>query len=205
MKLPERSWIIYPLVFILIAAVSYGIYRYTSRPEAMRDIEVDEPPEVSQGAEPGEEADDGQGPRIVLEGGEWTQKDSQDRVLWHVKAGGEIAYDEDARQLTGDDIAFEVHRQGQPAVALEAPHFSADYEGQRLIFTEGVRGELVGRSEHFTIGTVVYEAANNKLVGSGGGEFEYGQYSARADTLVIDVKNQKTRLQGNVVLARRDK
>jgi hypothetical protein len=201
MKRTDRTWILYVVVFILLAALSWGLYRYTASTGATAEGPVVPGPEQTQPPEdaPAQE----QEPKIVFEGGEWTKKDADGTLLWRVQAEGEIKYEEDRRRLEATGVALEVYRRGEPAVRIEAPKFIADYEGRRMTFQQGIHGELIGAVGRFSVNEIVYQSTNRKLVGTGGAEFIYGGYSARAETLVIDVKNAKTRLRGDVVLAGR--
>lgn len=203
MKRTDRTWILYAVVFLLLVAVSYGLYRYTASIGTTGEGPI--PADVTQSQETGEQPPEDDAPKIVFEGGEWTKTDADGTLLWRVKAEGEIKYEEDERRLRAAGIVFEVYRQGKPAVRLRAPQFLADYDGRRLTFEQGIRGELIGAVGHFTVNQIEYQAANNKLVGTGGAEFVYGGYSARAETLVIDVENAKTRLRGDVVLGGRSR
>ncbi len=197
MKTAGSPWGIYIGIILLVAAVSAGVYYYTSaRTPSPGDIAL---PPVEAGEQSQKAAEQG----VRIEGGEVVEKDEQGQVLWRVRAAGEITYDDKAKVLRGSDIEFEVNLQGQPTVKVQAPRFIADYAGRRIEFGDGVGGAMVDGSADFQVEKLEYQMNTQKLVGRGGAKFNRGHYSATADRIVVDMKNRQIRMHGNVLLARR--
>ncbi len=197
MKRNASPWGIYAAVFLLMAVVSVGVYYYGGggrpAPEQTVGPATRPHPPSAQPAEKG----------VRIEGGEVVEKDEQGRMLWRVRADGKITYDDKTNVLRGSDIEFEVARQGQPAVKVQATDFVADYAGRRIEFANGVGAVLTDQSGDFQVEKLEYHMTTQKLIGTGGVKLRHGAYVASADRLVVDIKNGQTRLHGDVLLARR--
>ncbi len=197
MKSGGSPWVTYLAIVVLMAAVSAGVYYYTStRPPAPEETALPAAGPEQQTQQPAKKG-------VRIEGGEVVEKDAQGRVLWRVRADGEITYDDKTELLRGSDIEFEVNVEGQPAVKVQARQFVADYAGRRIEFAEGIGGELLDGSGDFRVGALEYQMSTQKLIGSGGADFNRGHYTAGADRIVVDMKNRQIRMHGNVSLARR--
>lgn len=196
MKNTRRQWFSVGAVLVAVVLITVGIY-YGSRFFAPPIEEVIVPEE----ADKPEDTMASKGVRI--EGGKVIEKDEHGTVLWSVRADGDITYDETNQLLRGRDVAFVVNVQGQPAMNIKAPEFTADYDTGRLVFTKGVAGEMVDKSGEFSVQRLEYQTNVKKLVGTGGAQFRKGLYNASADTIVFDLINRQTRLRGNVKLSRR--
>ncbi len=197
MKPPAKTWAVYVIIIVAIALVSAGIYLYTRAivppDEAMRPAPAEtQKPQL-------EPADKG----VNIRGGEIVQKDEDGRVLWRVKAEGEMTYDDKADVVRGTDIEFEINRQGKPSIGIKAPSFKADYAAKLVTFPQGVTGELLDAPGDFVASRLEYQLTTEKLIGTGGVELHRGSYSAGADKLVVDVRNREIRMHGNVRLSRR--
>ncbi len=192
----NRAWFAVALVLAAVVLISMGIYYGSHR--FAPPIEDIIPPE-----EPAKPEDTLSGKGVRIEGGEVTEKDEHGVVLWSVRADGEITYDETNELLRGKDVAFVVNLQGQSAMNIEAPEFSADYHTGRIIFTKGVAGSMADKSGEFSVQRLEYQTNIKKLTGTGEAKFRKGLYTASADTIVFDLTNRQTRLHGNVKLSRR--
>ncbi len=197
MNPPINTRAIYLAVIVAIALVSAGIYFYT-RATVPPDEVLDSLP-IETKKPQAESADRG----VSIRGGEIVQKDEEGRVLWRVKADGDMTYDDKADVVEGVNIEFEINRRGKPSIGIKAPSFKADYAAQLVTFPQGVTGKLLDAPGNFSAQHLEYQLTTAKLIGTGGVRFQRGHYSAGADQLVVDINNPEVRMHGNVNLTRR--
>jgi hypothetical protein len=96
-----------------------------------------------------------------------------------------------------------VVQQGQVPVTVTAQHFTADYPGKKLVFEQGVQGQLAGNAGRFTVKKLEYQMATGKLIGARAVRFEKTGYTATARTLVVDTNRQRVRLEDGVLSTKR--
>jgi len=196
MKQPISTWAIYLTVIVAIVLVSAGIYFYTRATvppdEAIRPAATETQTPQAEAADKG----------VHIRGGEIVQKDEEERVLWRVRADGDMTYDDEADVARGTDIEFEINRQGKPSIGIKAPSFKADYGAKLVTFSQGDSGELLDASGDFSAPHLEYQLTTEKLIGTGGVTLHRGHYSAGADKLVVDMRNRQIRMSGNVRLER---
>ncbi len=196
MKPPAKTWAIYVIIIVALGLISAGLYLYPRAlvppAEAMQPAPAE--PQKPQ-VEPAHKG-------VSIRGGEIVQKEDG-RVLWRVKAKGEMTYDDKADVVRGTDIEFEINREGKPSISIKAPSFEADYAAKLVIFAQGVTGELLDAPGDFVASRLEYQLTTEKLIGTGGVELHRGGYSAGAHTLVVDTRSRQIRMHGNVRLSRR--
>ena len=66
---------------------------------------------------------------------------------------------------------------------------------------EGDVAIQAGEDRRFSARHARFEPGTDKVICEDGVEWKVGRFNARADTLVVDVKNKKIRLRGDVRLA----
>jgi hypothetical protein len=197
MNPPINTRAIYLAVIVAIALVSAGIYFYTRATVPSGETLKSTPPETRK--TPDEPADRG----VSIQGGEIIEKDEEGRVLWRVKADGDLTYDDKTEVVEGANIEFEINRRGKPSIGINAPSFKADYAAKVVTFPEGVSGRLLDAPGDFSVERLEYQWTTAKIIGTGGVRFHRGHYSAGADQLVVDINNPEVRMHGNVKLTRR--
>lgn len=154
---------------------------------------------------PGEQAgprlpkNEGKLPQAVqVSGGQIEQKDKSGQVLWRVSAAGELEFDKDRQVAVGKNVKFELTQAGKSPITMDAPAFEANYNKQKLIFSQGVTGQMPDKASRFKVNQMEFDFATRKLLGTGGVQFSQGQYTATAKEIVVDTAQRKVRLRGGV-------
>ena len=104
--------------------------------------------------------------------------------------------------MTANDIRWELLRQGQDKLIVEAPSFLASYPERTIRFSQGVQAYTADKSQMFEMPELVYQIDTEKLVAEGKVQFRYGRYQVTANRLVIDNRARQVRMSGRVQLAR---
>ncbi len=141
-------------------------------------------------------------PDLTIEGAEYTRKDPDGNVIWRASAAGKFDYDRNTQALRAQDIRWELTRQGQENLIVEAPAFLASYPERTITFSQGVTAYTADRSQSFTMPELLYQTDTQKLIAQGRVRFRYGQYQAIANRLIIDNRAKEVRMSGGVRFAR---
>jgi len=140
---------------------------------------------------------------LSIKGAGVEQRDAQGKLQWRVTAGGQMGFDKQKQTVVGKQVRFEVIQQDKPTVVVRAPQFEADYRNRKLVFQQGVNGDLGQPGQGtFAVNRIDYDLSTGKLVGSGGAKFVRGQYSAEAPQIVVDTKTKHVRMSGGVTFTR---
>jgi hypothetical protein len=183
-------------VALLVVLATVGVIYYAVRHNGATSNGPQAPVSVPKPAE------EKPAPTVDVQGAEIEQKGPTGKLEWKVKAGGKLSFDKDNQRAEGKNVKFQIIQADKSPVVVEAPVFEADYKNKKLIFTEGVKGELTNGLGRFSVARLEYDFATRKLLGSGGVQFYHMQYKAVADQIVVDTTNKKVRLRGGVRFAR---
>ena len=140
-------------------------------------------------------------PDLTIEGAEVTRRD-HGNILWRLSAAGEFDYARDGQALRAQDIRWELMRQGQQNLIVEAPSFLASYPERTIRFSHGVTAYTADKSQFFEMPELVYQIDTEKLIAEGKVRFRYDQYQATANRLVIDNRAEQVRMSGGGYFAR---
>ena len=140
-------------------------------------------------------------PDLTIEGAEVTRR-VQGKVVWHLSTAGKFDYDRNTQALRAQDIRWELTRQGQENLIVQAPAFLASYPERTITFSQGVTAYTADKSQFFEMPELVYQTDTQKLIGQGRVRFRYGQYQAIANRLIIDNRAKEVRMSGGVRFAR---
>lgn len=141
-------------------------------------------------------------PAVGVHGADIEQRDKFGKLEWKVAAGGELQYDKDRQVALGKNVKFQIVQADKVPVTISAPAFEANYGARKLIFTEGVQGQLTDGSSRFSVSRLEYDFNTKKLQGHGGVRYTQGLYTATAQEIVVDPVQKKVRLRGGVKFAR---
>ncbi len=177
-------------VVIAVVVLTAGALLVTLR---SRGRPAEEAPVAAKLAEKAKEA-----PKLSVKGAELEEKGPDGQVKWRVMAEGDLQWDKDRDRATGSNVKFVIVRKELTPVTVTAARFTADYQGRKLTFEEGVKGQLIGNAGSFTVNRLEYQFSTGKLVGTGGASFVKGPYKATARELVVDTAAEKVRLRGSV-------
>ena len=190
--------IIVVVVLVAIAAVIIGT-RLSPGPPAVPEGMAQQ---TTESAQPSLEQAIAKLQNLTIEGAQVTQRDEAGKIIWQVSAQGEFGYSEDNEVLRAEDIRWELMRQGQDSLIVEAPLFLASYPERKITFSEGVSAYTPDKSQLFEMSRLVYQTDTEKLFAEGGVRFRYGGYQATGNRLVIDNRAQQVRMSGGVYFAR---
>lgn len=137
-------------------------------------------------------------PKLAVKGAELEEKGPDGQVKWRVTAGGDLQYDKDGDLIIGNDVEFVIVRKRLTPLTVTAARFTADYQGRKLTFEQGVKGQLIGNAGSFAVGRLEYHFSTGKLIGTGGASFAKGPYKATAQELVVDTVAEQVRMRGGV-------
>lgn len=137
-------------------------------------------------------------PAIELSGAEVVRRDEQGEVIWRVAASGTMEFDEEQRAVRAEEVNWVLEKGGLGKLTLTAPLMDADYEGKRLLFSEGVLIASDEEDASFRAERMEYQFDTEKLIGSGQVKVKRGGFTGTAPELVIDNRANKVRLRGGV-------
>ncbi|MHB8993875.1 MAG: hypothetical protein ACYC63_01330 [Armatimonadota bacterium] len=182
------------LIVVLLVAITVGAILYAVRRQPA-ETELPEPAvaQTEEKAEP-------QGVHVA--GAQIEQKDASGKLEWKVSAGGEMKFDKDRQNATGQNVKFELVQSGKAPIIVTAQVFEANYGARKLTFSEGVAGRMSDGSSHFAVSRLEYDLGSRKLVGSGGARFTQGLYTTTAEQIVVDPAHKKVRLKGGIKFSR---
>jgi len=140
----------------------------------------------------GEEGPDVSG--VKVSGTEITIRE-EGEVVWHASFGGEIELDENQNVARATDVLWEFMGQGFKDLTLKAPLMQADWNEQRLHFSEGVVIEAEGGDLRFSANTAEYQFDTKKIIGRGDVRFQRGNFYGRAEEVVVDNQRRVVKLK----------
>lgn len=116
-------------------------------------------------------------------------------IVWRASFRGEIELDEDQNVARATDVLWEFEGEGFEDMTLKAPLMQADWNEQRLRFSEGIVIEAEGGELRFSANTAEYQFNTRKVIGRGDVRFQRGNYYGRAEEVVVDNQRMVVRLK----------
>jgi len=162
-----------------------------ANPEGQRNptFELRQPPD-----KPGEA---GPVPRgLELSGPSVVQTDAEGNTVWSAKSDGEFTIEERERRVVGTNVLWELAR-GDEAVSVQASRMELGWDTGDVSFDQGAV-VTAGANRRFKAKQARYESATHKVICEGGVTWESERFDASAQTLVVDTKDKKIRLRGDV-------
>lgn len=175
----------------LVAVILFAVVQ-------MRRPPAPEGPAVPAEGPQEQAAEEAKKPAIELSGAEVVRRDEQGEVIWRVAASGTMEFDEEQRAVRAEEVNWVLEKGGLGKLTLTAPVMDADYEGKRLLFSEGVAIESETKDASFSAERIEYQFDTEKLIGSGQVKVKRGGFTGTAPELVIDNRAKKVRLRGGV-------
>ncbi|MGQ9731714.1 MAG: hypothetical protein ACUVX8_10635 [Candidatus Zipacnadales bacterium] len=138
---------------------------------------------------------------IEIEGPSLVLRDAQGREKWSARAEGHFKVDDAAKRVTATDVLWNLASEGEE-VTIKSDRLEFSWAGGDLTIEGGIAIQA-GPDRHFTARNARFESSTTKIICEGGVAWKLGRYEASAERLVVDVKNKKVRLRGNVLLRAR--
>lgn len=135
---------------------------------------------------------------IEIKGPSLVQRDAQGNEVWSAHTTGELEVSDEDQRVRAKDVVWTLKR-GKDTVAVKSRHMELTWRGGDVQFGGDIDIRATG-GRRFTAKQARFETGTEKLICEGGVVWEAGRYSAGADQLVIDIRNKKIRLRGNVKL-----
>jgi hypothetical protein len=190
--MPSRTGIL--IVTALVVGITAGALYLAGRTRG-REAQSGNPPKAG-GSKPEVL------PGVQVHGAELEERGADGKLRWKVTAGGDLQFDKNRGLVIGKSVKFVALQQGQVPVTVTAQHFTADYQGRKLVFEQGVQGRLAGDAGRFTAKQMEYQMATGKLIGADAILLK-GGFEATAPRLVVDTRGRKVRLEGGPRFVRR--
>jgi hypothetical protein len=156
-----------------------------------------EPPGPVNAVDGGDVAEPDNGPEISgieISGTELTIRE-EGEIVWRAAFGGEIELDENQNVARASDVVWEFEGEGFEDLSLESPLMRADWNEQRLRFSEGIVIEAEGGDLRFSAQTAEYQFDTKKVIGRGDVRFQRGSFYGRAEEVVVDNQRRLLRLK----------
>lgn len=183
---------------LLVGVVLFVVLR--ARPANGPETAV-APANTLDGDGSGEPEDGEEHPDIQVSGTELTISEDGE-VIWRATFGGEIELDEEHNIASATDVLWEFEGPGFEGLSLKAPRMRADWNEQRLRFSDGIAIEGEGGSLRFSADTAEYQFDTHKVIGRGNVRFQRGNYYGRAEEVVVDNSRRVVRLKRGSLFAR---
>lgn len=154
-----------------------------------------EPPPPANTADGEDDSGEENGdPDVQISGTELTIRE-EGEIVWHASFGGEIELDENQNVARATDVVWQFEGQGFEGLTLEAPLMRADWNEQRLHFSEGIVIEGEDGRLRFSANTAEYQFDTKKIIGRGDVRFQRGNFYGRAEEVVVDNNSKIVRLK----------
>ena len=138
---------------------------------------------------------------VQIEGPSIVQRDEQGNEVWSARTVGELEVSDEDERVSATGVVWTLKR-GKDTVTLRSESMELGWTGGDVTFGGDI-DIRAGQTRRFIAKQARFETGTEKVICEGGVRWELDRYSAAADKLVIDVKNRKLRLKGNVKLTAR--
>ena len=138
---------------------------------------------------------------VDITGPNLVQRDAKGNEVWSARTQGELEVSDQNERLRANGVVWTLTR-GKDTVAVESQRMELTWLGGDVKFEGDIDIRATG-GRRFTAKQARFETGTEKIICEGGVAWNAGRYSAGADKLVIDVRNKKIRLRGNVKLVAR--
>ncbi len=153
------------------------------------------PVNAAEGEHDAGESDDGTDVSGVKVSGTEITIREEGEVVWHARFGGEIELDEDQNVARATEVVWEFEGEGFEDLTLEAPLMRADWNEQRLRFSDGIVIQAEGGELRFSASSAEYQFNTRKVIGRGDVRFQRGNFYGRAEEVVVDNQRRIVRLK----------
>ena len=133
---------------------------------------------------------------LELSGPSVEQSDAEGNTVWSAKSDGEFTIEERERRVVGTNVLWELAR-GDEAVSVQASRMELGWDTGDVSFDQGAL-VTAGANRRFKAKQARYESSTHKVICEGGVTWESERFDASAQTLVVDTKDKKIRLRGDV-------
>ncbi|MBM3472486.1 MAG: hypothetical protein FJX75_04335 [Armatimonadetes bacterium] len=138
---------------------------------------------------------------VEVQGPSLVQRDAQGNEVWSAQTTGAVEVSDKDERVRASGVVWKLTR-GKDTVAVVSQRMELTWRGGDVEFGGDIDIRASG-DRRFTAKRARFETGTDKLICEGGVAWNAGRYSAGADKLVIDVRNKKIRLRGNVKLVAR--
>jgi hypothetical protein len=135
---------------------------------------------------------------LELSGPSVVQNDAEGNPVWSAKSEGEFTVEATGARVIGTDVLWKLVK-GTEAVSVEAGRMELGWETGDVGFDKGVT-VTTGPGRRFEAKQARYEASTEKMICDGGVTWQSERFRASAQTLVVDARDKKIRLRGEVRL-----
>ena len=138
---------------------------------------------------------------VEVEGPSLVQRDKRGNEVWSARTTGQLEVSDKDQRVRANGVVWTL-KHGKDTVAVESRSMELTWTGGDVQFGGDI-GIRANGGRRFTAKQARFETGTQKLICEGGVAWEAGRYTAGADRLVIDVRNKRIRLRGNVKLVAR--